>query len=78
MANFWLTKKMILEALAMSEGMPQSTMISFNGTSEHKGGKEYTCMEIRVGAKKKTLRSEFRKLLLANKETLNELEEELL
>lgn len=77
MASFWLTKKMLLEALKMSEGMAQNTMISFNGSSEVKDGKEYTCMTISVGGKKKTLKNEFEKLLLANKETLDALEESL-
>ena len=42
-----------------------------------KDGKEYTCMTISVGGKKKTLKNEFEKLLLANKETLDALEESL-
>lgn len=68
MANFWLTKKMLLEALRMSEGMPQSTFICFQGSSEGCGDDEKTVMTISVGGKKKTLREDFNKLKLSNGE----------
>ena len=65
MANFWLTKKMVLEALKLSEGMPQDTFIVFNGDSEKKGDKTYTIMEISVaGGKKNTIKEEFKPILL--------------
>ena len=65
MASFWLSKKMVLEALKLSEGMPQNTFITFNGDSERKGNKTYTIMEISVaGGKKKTVKEEFKPILL--------------
>jgi hypothetical protein len=70
MANFWLTKKMVLEALKMSEGMSQDTFINFYGSSEVKDGKEFTCMEIQVNGKKKTFKAEFKKLLLRNEKAV--------
>ncbi len=66
MANFWLTKKMLLEALRMSEDMPQSTFICFNGSSEGQGEAEKTVMTISVGGKEKTIREDFNKLKLSN------------
>ena len=68
MSSFWLTKKMVLEALKLAEGAPQSTMIMFNGSSEVKNGREQTVMEIQTCGKKKTLRDDFQKLQLANSE----------
>lgn len=66
MANFWLTKKMLLEALKMSEGMPQSTFICFYGSSEGQGEAEKTVMTISVGGKEKTLKENFNKLKQSN------------
>ena len=66
MANIWLTKKMLLEALKMSEGMPQDTFICFYGSSEGQGEAEKTVMTISVGGKEKTLKENFNKLKLAN------------
>ncbi len=66
MSSFWLTKKVLLEALKMSEGAPQSTMVCFNCHSEGQGDKEQTVVEINVCSKKKTIRENFQKLLLAN------------
>jgi hypothetical protein len=66
MANFWLTKKMLLEALKMSEGMPQDTFIRFYGSSEGQGEAEKTVMTISVGGKEKTLKENFNKLKLNN------------
>ena len=66
MSSFWLTKKVLLEALKMSEGAPQSTIVCFNGHSEGQGDKEQTVVEINVCGKKKTIRENFQKLLLAN------------
>lgn len=70
MSNFWLTKKMVLEALKLSEGEPQTTFIAFEGRSEIKNGIEQTVMTIHVGDKKKTIREDFNKLQLANNETI--------
>lgn len=64
MASFWLSKKMVLEALKLSEGEPQSTMIVFEGDSEKKGDKTYTIMSISVGGKKKTVKEEFKPISL--------------
>ena len=66
MNSFWLTKKVLLEALKMSEGAPQSTMVCFNCHGEGQGDKEQTVVEINVCGKKKTVRENFQKLLLAN------------
>ena len=66
MASFWLTKKMVLEALKMSEGLNQDTFICFNGRSEVKNGVEQTVIEICVNGKKKTIREDFKKLELKN------------
>ena len=66
MASFWLTKKMVLEALKMSEGLNQDTFIIFNGSSEIKNGVEQTVLEICVNGKKKTIREDFKKLELKN------------
>lgn len=64
----WLTKKILLEALKMSEGLPQDSFVYFNGSSKVKDGVEYTVMQIDVPAngKKKTITEEFHKLLLSN------------
>lgn len=71
MAHVWLTKKMLLEALRMTEGLPQSTFVYFKGSSEIKGNTEQTIMEITVPAKpancnKKTIREDFHKLMISN------------
>ena len=71
MANFWLTKHTLLEALKLSEGLPQDAMIDFNGCSEIKNGKEYTVVKINVNGKQKTIREEFHKLLLKNEDSLS-------
>lgn len=68
MSSFWLTKKMVLEALKLAEGAPQDTMIMFNGSSEVKNGREQTVLEIQTCGKKKTLRADFQKIELANSE----------
>ena len=68
MAHVWFTKKMLLEALKMAEGLPQSTFVQFKGSSERKGNTEQTIMEITVPAngKKKTIREDFHKLMISN------------
>ena len=66
MSSFWLTKKVLLEALKMSEGAPQSTMICFEGSSEGQGDAEKTVTKISVCGKTKTIKDNFQKLLLAN------------
>ena len=71
MASFWLTKRALLEALKLSEGLPQDTMIDFNGCSEIKNDKEYTVIKISVNGKQKTVREEFHKLLLKNEDSLS-------
>ena len=48
MSSFWLTKKMLLEALKMSEGASQNTLICFHGKSEGRGDAEQTVIEINV------------------------------
>ena len=60
MTSFWINKKTLLEALKMSEGLPQDTMIDFNCDSEKKDGVTYTITEINVGSKKKTLKQVFK------------------
>ncbi len=57
---------MLLEALRMSEGMPQDTFICFYGSSEGCGDDEKTVMTISVGGKEKTLKEDFNKLRLSN------------
>lgn len=71
MATFWLTKRALLEALKLSEGLPQSTMIDFNGYSEIKNDKEYTVVKIGVNGKQKTIKEDFQKLLLGNEDNLS-------
>jgi len=71
MASFWVTKRALLEALKLSEGLPQSTMISFTGRSEIKNGKEYTVCKISVNGKEKTIKDDFQKLLLKNEDNLS-------
>ena len=66
MNNFWLTKKVLLEALKMTEGQPQTTWITFEGKSEVVDGKEYTVTTINACGKKKTIKEDFNKLQLAN------------
>ena len=62
MANFWLSKKVLLEALKMTEGQPQTTYVSFEGNSEIINDKEYTVTTICTCGKKKTVKLEFDKL----------------
>lgn len=64
MARFWLSKKMVLEALKLSEGEPQNAIIMFEGDSERKNGKDFTVMRISVVGKEKVVRDEFEKLSL--------------
>lgn len=66
MANFWLSKKALLEALKLSEGAPQYTMVMFNGDSEIKDGVHYTITKIEVCGKKKTLRQNYTEMLKKN------------
>jgi hypothetical protein len=66
MASFWLSKKVLLEALKMTEGQPQTTWVTFNGKSEVKDGKEYTVTTINTCGKKKTIREDFKKICLSN------------
>lgn len=70
MASFWLSKKALLEALKLSEGAPQSTMIVFEGSSEIKDGVHYTITKIEVCGKKKTLRQNYTEMLKENNYTL--------
>ena len=71
MASFWLTKRALLEALKLTEGLPQHTMVSFTGSSETKNGKEYTVCKITANGKKKTVKDDFQKLLLKNENNLS-------
>ena len=59
MASFWLSKKNIIEALKMSEGMPQNTKICFHGDSEKVDDVVYTKTTIEVGGKSKTFKEKF-------------------
>lgn len=68
MAAFWITKEMALEALKLTESMPNTTFIEIEGKSEVINGKEYTITTINVCGKKKILKREFKKLQLANGE----------
>ena len=70
MEQFWLTKKTLIEALKLSEGMPQTTMIQFKGSSEVKNGIEYTVVDINARGKKKVVKEPFQKLLLSNNDAL--------
>ena len=63
MSSFWLSKKVLLEALKMVEGQPQTSWVSFEGKSEVKDGKEYTVTTISANGKKKTIKQEFDKIL---------------
>ena len=63
MSSFWLSKKVLLEALKMVEGQPQTSWVSFEGKSEVKNGKEYTVTTISANGKKKTIKQEFDKIL---------------
>jgi len=64
MASFWLSKKVLLEALKMVEGQPQTAWVSFEGKSEVKNGKEYTVTTISANGKKKAIKQEFNKISL--------------
>ena len=66
MTNFWLSKKALLEALKLSEGAPQTTMVMFEGDSEVKDGVHYTITKIEVCGKKKTLRQNYTKMVEKN------------
>ena len=66
MANYWITKRAALEALKLSEGLPQHTMINVECHSEVKDDKEYTVFTLSVNGKQKTIKDEFKKLLLKN------------
>lgn len=70
MANFWLSKKVLLEALKLTEGQPQTTWVTFEGKSEIVGGKEYTITTIKACGKKKTVREDFHKLCISNGEEI--------
>jgi N-acetylglucosamine kinase-like BadF-type ATPase len=63
MSSFWLSKKVLLEALKMVEGQPQTSWVSFEGKSEVKNDKEYTVTTINANGKKKTIKQEFDKIL---------------
>lgn len=66
MTNFWLSKKALLEALKMSEGQPQTTMIMFKCDSEEKKGVRYTVTNIEVCGYKKTIKQNFDEMVKAN------------
>lgn len=66
MARFWITKEMALEALKLTESMPNTTFIEIEGSSEIFHGKEYTVCTLIACGKKKTIKREFEKLQLAN------------
>lgn len=70
MANFWLSKKVLLEALKLTEGQPQTTWVTFEGKSEIVGGKEYTITTIKACGNKKTVREDFHKLCISNGEEI--------
>ena len=63
-SSFWVSKKNILNALKMSEGMPIDTHICFYGSSERVNGVTYTKMTIEVGGKKKTFKEKFKSEIL--------------
>lgn len=64
MASFWLTKRMVLEALKLSEGAPQSEIICFDGSSVVEKGVEYTIMNISTCGNKKRIKDTFKKVEL--------------
>jgi hypothetical protein len=66
MNHFWLTKKTIIEALKLSEGLPQNTFIHIKAYSEGVDKDEKTVFEINVNGKKKTIKDNFNKLIIAN------------
>lgn len=66
MVNFWLSKKALLEALKMTEGMPQTTMVMFQGDSEVKDDVRYTITTIEVSGKKKTIKQNYNKMVESN------------
>jgi len=66
MASFWLSKKVLIEALKLTEGQPQTSWVTFECNSEVIEGKEYTVTTISACGKKKTIREDFQKLCLLN------------
>lgn len=64
MARFWLSKKVLIEALKMSEGRPQNACIAFEGDSEMIDGVEHTVITINAFGKEKTIKQQFNKLYL--------------
>ena len=66
MTSFWLSKKALLEALKMTDGQPQTTMVVFKCDSEEKNGARYNVTNIEVCGKKKTIKQNFDKMVKAN------------
>ena len=59
MASFWLSKKVLIEALKLTEGQPQTAWVAFDGKSEMIKGEEYTVVTINACGKKKTIKEKF-------------------
>lgn len=66
MANFWLTKEMLEEALTLVADKPKSTMVYINGSSENKNNRVNTIMEFSSNGKKKTIKRDYNKIIEAN------------
>ena len=64
--NFWLTKRAVIEALKLSEGLPQTEFIRIHAYSEGIDKDEKTVFEISVRDKKKTVKDNFNKLIIEN------------
>lgn len=70
MGRFWLTKKVLLEALRMTEGQPQTTWVTFECDSERINGKDITITTINACGRKQTIKQDFEKISLANGQSL--------
>ena len=66
MNSFWLTKRAVIEALKLSEGLPQTAFIRFHVHTEGIDKDEKTVIEINVMGKKKTIKDNFNKLVIKN------------
>jgi hypothetical protein len=66
MNSFWLTKRAVIEALKLSEGLPQTAFIHFHVHTEGIDKDEKTIVDINVRDKEKTVKDNFNKLIKAN------------
>ena len=66
MNSFWLTKRAVMEALKLCEGLPQTEFVHFHVHTEGIDKDEKTVVEINVREKKKTIKDNYNKLIREN------------